>query len=504
MKKKLISILISSLVCFISLCFMVPINNIKADSNGTYIHGIANDLYLFATSSNGEYLKYVKTNVDTDWALVNYSGTVYWVGFSDNQFTLSVMHGYSEDSLSTMGTYTSGYSSVWQKQRLNNRSYIDSVGNTYNYTINNCNGVSVNGYNDVNACGFYYIYGDGAVDPAPPISPPEITYNYYTDFASNQQNIVNSLKSNRDTITWNYDPTNSNINGLDIRIELRAVPCKYYASTENALDNLSWGDISIESSYIADLGSYHWNQNGSKASFTWEEVIDKFTYYSNLPAWYNDTFNFWNFKKKYFSNYWYWCGWVYQARINTVSGDYTGEWETIYQVSSAPPDSASTVINYYVTGTGVTEPIYQTIQNINNQNNITNNQWYVNGSPFNVDDNTTSNWWEQLLQFIRDIVAEILGFLGGIFDSVINGVLELVNNLGINFLDVFTNLINNIVDLFGNIDLTGSGYTIPEEYTNNVNTFNTWTTGIFNVFITSGLGLFVFIPMIMLVVRLFL
>jgi len=85
---------------------------------------------------------------------------------------------------------------------------------------------------------------------------------------------------------------------------------------------------------------------------------------------------------------------------------------------------------------------------------------------------------------------------------VIDDIFELLHNLGIDFLGIFSQLINNVVDLFGNIDLTNSEYTIPEEYTDNINTFNSWTTGIFNVWFSSGLGLFVLVPFIMLIVRL--
>lgn len=290
--------------------------------------------------------------------------------------------------------------------------------------------------------GYYYGIEDDTVVQG------DLTFNYYTDFASNQQNNADAMKSNRDTIIWDYDATNSNIPATDLKVDIRAVPTKYYAVTEDALNSLTWSDLSIEASYASDLGSYQINWNNRKVSYTWEEVVDGFKFVSNLPSYYDDMVNFWNFNKRYSSDYWYWTGWVYQIRLNTWSGDYTGEWQTIYQISSAPPEGSSETINYYVTGNGLTEPVYQTIQNVNNQNNITNNTWYVNGNPFDVNsDDGDENWLTKILELILDAVFGTLRKLVDAITSLLIGSLEAI-------IDFFTNIWDRFLNLFDVINFS--------------------------------------------------
>lgn len=255
----------------------------------------------------------------------------------------------------------------------------------------------------------YQYYGVGPSVPAAGV----LTFNYYTDFASNQQNTINSLKSNRDTITWDYNTAGSNIDAVDLKVDIRAVPTNYHAATQEDLLSSDWSDLNVGLSYAADLGSYQLNHNGRSVSFTWESVVDSFRISGSYPDWMERVINFWEFGIFELNNSRYWSGWVYQIRLNTWSGDYTGEWQTIYQVSSAPPEGSSQVINYYVNGTGITEPIYQTIQNINNQNNVTNNTWYVDGSPYNITGTEEGGNW--LTTLIEIIVGKLSQLLSNIF-----------------------------------------------------------------------------------------
>lgn len=490
-KKISFKFLIITLAATLTISFILPFNHIYAE----YDYPVPTTITQFG---------YNKNNNDPIYFQASASGIYYSAMYtSDNWgYMLFYSSSYNNKYVSLSGAASSS------KFLTNTYTYNNS---TYNYALYkndwlmfdsdiHIDGVNVNS-NDLSDV-FCHAVGSCKLPDTPPVQPGDLTFNYYTDFASNSQTTINAMKSNRDTITWDYDFTDSNISALDLKVDIRAIPVNYYSATEQDLKTLSWNNLNMNVSLYADLGSYHINYNMRKVSYTWEEVVDKISYISNLPDIYNNLVNDWNFKIFNLNNYYYWTGWVYQIRLNTDSGDYTGEWQTIYQVSSAPPEDASTTINYYVYGNGMTEPVYQTIQNINNQNNITNNTWYVNGSPYDVDPSTGQSWWEQLIQFITNIVSEILGFLGSIFDSVITGVLEFIHDLGIDFLGLFENLISNIVDLFGNIDLTGSNFTIPEEYTDDLNTYNTWTTGVFNIFFSSGLALFVLIPLLLMIVRL--
>lgn len=520
--KKIISFL---LISAITICVM-PFNHIKADEvNYDYIINSSNDfttpVYIYNAQSHRKGRIIVLTNevnsnhqyfgVDFSNIGSNNVRVVYFKNSSTFQYLIcsNVVLQYDSSGLYTNTSYNGGsFDRSYGSTTIDNKhvewirlSHGNSQGlsDSVQYMEKSANTSTDSSI--LNKIAWSVMYG--AEEPAPPLQAGELKVNYYTDFASTQQYTIGALKSNKDTIKWEYDSTNSNISLLDLKVDIRAVPNNYYSSTETGLESLGWGDMHLDVSYAADLGSYQINNN--QVSYTWESVVNSFKTHTNLPEWFDNVINFWsNGFYKFYNNQYYAAGWVYQIRLNTWSGDYVGEWQTIYTVPSSPPEGQQTTIEYYVNGTGMTEPVYQNIQNINNQNNITNNTWYVNGSPYGINDDSGENWFTKLLEILAGLVSDIISAITGLFGDVFSGMFDLIKSLGVDLLSVFTNLITWFRDLIGSIDLTGQNYILPEEYTQNINTFSSWTNGVLSILFNSGFGLIVLVPFVLFIVGLFL
>lgn len=486
----------------ITICVM-PFNHIFADSsNATYVTVSSNECIPIFENISTHSQRMYKANVETRAICIKNTGTN-----NGYIFTVSLIAGDfdANNDNSCPASLNTHMNRVYTYE--NNNYYIGvndlSISLTAFDSLVPIVEIANTSSSTRPTYAYRYTYGDLSVDPTPSIQVGDLKVNYYTDFASTQQYTIGALKSNRDTIKWEYDSSNSNLSLLDLKVDIRAVTNNYYSSTESGLESLGWGDIHLDTSYSADLGSYQINNN--QVSYTWESVINSFKMHTNLPEWFDNVINFWsNGFYKFYNNQYYAAGWVYQIRLNTWSGDYTGEWQTIYTVPSSPPEGQQTTIEYYVNGTGMTEPVYQNIQNINNQNNITNNTWYVNGSPYGINDNSGENWFTKLLEILAGLVSDIISAITGLFGDVFSGIFDLIKSLGVDLLSVFTNLIIWFRDLIGSIDLTGQNYILPEEYTQNINTFSSWTNGVLSILFNSGFGLIVLVPFVLFIVGLFL
>lgn len=349
-----------------------------------------------------------------------------------------------------------------------------------------------NGYNTI-LTGFYYTFGNGSVSPVPPINHGDlIDVGYSTNLTNSQQSNYLQMRNNKDYITWNgYEDSNGNqINTLDYEVEIQAYATEYEAQTKTGLLGLTVTDLQ---NYGTPVTIYEGSANRGEFSILWGDVADALNGTST-------TINFWSQMAPHsYENMWYSNGWLYRIRLKTTDDSYIGDWQTIYTMASSPPVDAETVYNYYYYygGQGITDDVVDVLYNINTSNN-TSNVYYINGNQVDPSGGS-SNWLETLLKFISDMIGKILDLFGNMFDSVLDFLLNLFE--GFDPVGTFMNWWDRLKQLFNGIDLTLPSFNLPEA---DISSFSILVQKTLEIFTLNGLGFIIFIPLIVMIVRLFL
>lgn len=469
--------------CLISCLFSF---SVFAD-NQTYISVPAGENILVYTFANTPYYFFNNSENEVRVLFFHTSGNgnyYYFQAVALGQGSLNNCILNSQNSGNTLGTRQEfSVNGVLVSRLYYNREY------TGNYVRNTDIPVVADSNSNTNA--YLYTFGDYAVGADPVINYGSlIDLGYYTNFTNSQQTNYYQMRFNKDTIIWNgYEDSNGNqINTLDMEVEIQVYEIEYSGTSKSDLLSRIVEDLR---SFGSPQTIYEGSANRGEVSFTWGQISEALTGSSTIVDFYS------NLAPHSYENMWYSLGWLYRIRLKKSDDSYIGPWQTIYTVTSAPPEDSETLINYYYYygGQGITPDVINSIQNINNINNTTNN-WYVDGTQ--VDPNG-SNWLETLLKFISDLIGRILEFFTSIFDGLVDLLLGLFD--GINPKDSFLNWWSNLKDWFDSIDLTDTNFNLPNE---DISGFWVLPQRTIQLITENNLGYILFIPLLVFILRLFL
>lgn len=274
---------------------------------------------------------------------------------------------------------------------------------------------------------------------------------------------------NKDTITWDSTDTNGNFIGdSNVFVNIRAIPGYYEGPDKSAVLYQNYGNwisgvylyltqgvVNVGRMQFYDLVSQ--NAYSGKYEITWGNVVD------HLPT--GALFRNNTALGQYLDNRYYLMGWRYQINFevheqgNYENILYTSPWQDIYQVTAVDPSTSNQIIETYPDG--LSPELYNLLQTVNTLNNTVQN-WNINGIPVNMQPNQQvqpDNSWIEILvnsiaslvsdivEAIKDIVKAILGFGADLIEDLFN----LINSIGVNIIDTFTNLWNGFIDTFNNI-----------------------------------------------------
>lgn len=420
---------------------------------------------------------------------------IYYYFVSENPF-----HSYRTSISADNGIYSCTVGNTNSSNgTLRNGYYVIEI-NPYTYTISQAN--TVNWISDAPLIennthswdlGIYYTFGEGASGGGPDYGDL-VDVRFTTNFTNSQQFDYTQMRYNKDTIYWNrFEDSNGNaLNDPNLRVEIQAYMTEYEGLSKiDLLDNTILDMVNVGQPVTLYKGSAHIGEK----SFTWQQVAEAFTGQSQMLTFFQ------KLVPHVYDNSWITNGWIYRIRLTTVDESYSSEWQIVYNVTSSPPSDAETIYNYYYYygGQGIDPGVVNSIQNIQyinqDSNNVTSN-YYVNGVEIPTG---RSNWLETLLKFISDTIGKILDFLGSLFDGFIDLLLGLFD--GFDPVGSFFNWWETLKNQFNGIDLTLPEYNLPDE---DITSLSNLPKKTLDIFINNGLGFIIFVPLIILILRLFL
>lgn len=238
-----------------------------------------------------------------------------------------------------------------------------------------------------------------------------------------------------------------------------------------------------------------------KFEILWGDVVNVFSIHGEVPL-----------ISTVVDEVWYKWGWRYEIRY--VKGDlqdpeYTSDWQVIYQVTAVAPSTSDTILNTYQNG--LSPELYNLLQTVNTLNNTIQN-WNINGLPIDMQPNQQiqpdNSWIEILIKGIADVVGNIIDTLGdligailGFGSDIIESLFNMITELGVNVVNFFRDLIDSITSSDADIDLTLPEFNIGENDLDALGEFKELTNAYVNMYIQSGLGILILIPLVLFVLR---
>lgn len=452
-----------------------------ADS-ATYYEYSAGSCLILKSSSSSYYMYF---NADQDMRLVRGSyGGVYLVSDKLTHYNSKSMQSSSDSCYSTTPNTLSTYS-------YNGLTYYGyTFGAPSSATLN----IDIPYFSDITTMSraIYYTYGDGAISPVEPVVMGDLVTGFYTQFATRGNNIdsIRAMRSNKDTITWDtVDSDGNDISGILWVVDVRAVPTVYSSTSKNSLLSQSVQDIILGTDRF-DITSISASQG--QFSITWGDLVDNYLQNYGILQ---------NIFAQLNESEWIQKGWIYQVRLRSLSEDrpYEGQWQTVYNTTSSAPSDAQTIMNYYyyTNGNGLNPGVVNSIQNINTTNNTTNN-WYVDDQE--IDTDPDHSWIEKLIEALVSLVQSILDFFKGIFDGLVDLLLGLLD--GFDPVGSFMGWWSDLLNGFNGIDLTLPEFNLPE--IEGIESLSILPQKTIELFTDNGLGIVIFVPLILMILRLFL
>lgn len=195
---------------------------------------------------------------------------------------------------------------------------------------------------------------------------------------------------NIDRIVWNRAvDTNGNELPTGARVQIRAIPGKYVGNTANDVLTKSYTDFVLDHSkqliivdIIASRGVYETK---------WSEVVDHFGFfpYSWVP------------NIQYLDNEYFKMGWIYQIRLQV--DNYYSDWTNIYTATGSGASESQTITD----SDEISQQLVQDINIVNQLNNTTTTNWYINETTINNSEYTENSngkpWWAYLLEAILSL-----------------------------------------------------------------------------------------------------
>lgn len=513
MKKGMINIFCFPLIFTILISLIMPFNVVHADSNTYDVVSGCVTLNSLVRNNTVNYGRVNLSDVSSEYravSIIQYGGYASYI-INTVPFTFSSSFQTSESC------NINSHSSNAQSSTVNGVTYYYTSLTADSNSLNASNFVSYvtannkySNYNTFNSA-IYYTFGDGAVAPEPPgpvLVPGALKTGYNTEFVSNG---TTQDRFNKDIITWdNYDTNGNLLDNLNYTIELRAIPGYYTGSSKiDLLDQtiVNWirgtvVELTNGQVYLEPVEYYTlWRGSPSVKKFEilWGDVVNAFSIHGEVPL-----------VSTVVDEVWYKWGWRYEIRYlkgDLQDPDYTSDWQVIYQVTSVDPDDSDTILNTYQNG--LSPELYNLLQTVNTLNNTIQN-WNINGLPIDMQPNQEvqpdNSWIEILIKGIADVVGNIVDTLGdligailGFGSDIIESLFNMITELGVNVVNFFRDLIDSITSSDADIDLTLPEFNIGENDLNALGEFKELTNAYVNMYIQSGLGLLILIPLVLFV-----
>lgn len=241
---------------------------------------------------------------------------------------------------------------------------------------------------DSDSIAISYTYGNNAVGPEPP--GPTYGKPYDVEYSTRIAGSGLASADNIDRIVWNRAvDTNGNELPTGARVQIRAIPGKYIGNTANDVLTKTYTDFVLDHSkqliivdIIASRGVYETK---------WSEVVDHFGFfpYSWVP------------NIQYIDNEYFKMGWIYQIRLQV--DDYYSDWTNIYTATSSGASESQTITD----SDEISQQLVQDINIVNQLNNTTTTNWYINETTINNSEYTENTngkpWWAYLLEAILSL-----------------------------------------------------------------------------------------------------
>lgn len=404
MKKNIIKYIILPCVSMALVFLLFPFRVFADNPTYTVVSG---DCFLAADGyggfSNYHYFVTIRNN-SSEVRLVCLGNTsivnIYLV--SENPFQYEIHNGVSSCSVISLNNADSyrGY-------------YFSNTVSFYTERYSPVDGVYVvNASRDIDNA-LYYSFGNGAVEP----EPPAPSYGQLIDvsFGTSIAGSGDASGNNLDRIEWNtLKDSNDNDLPSGSTVSIRAVPGKYTGTNKENLLTKLYTDFVLDTANATVLDTV--SAYAGSYQTTWRNVANHFTWpFASVTSCLQG------------ESYWYKNGWIYQVRLNI--DDYHSEWMTIYNATSSGVKNSETIIN----NTSITA-ISESVNNINNINQTTNNyyvsnssdttnNYYYYGSPVNPDysGNDVSGLFpsiSEILNAIRNLPSAIGQLLHNLFDDL--------------------------------------------------------------------------------------
>lgn len=334
------------------------------------------------------------------------------------------------------------------------------------------------------------------------VVPDNVNYGslqtgFTTYFTASSQTSYITDRLNKDVITWGrYDTNNNNIySDINAKVQIRFLPCFYSAQDENTLKQQtlnSLTDIAFNMTPVtveAVMGKYE---------ITWGEVADYFTQ-NGLSNW-----DFGNLRIYHDANSQVFMklGWYYQARL-IVGQDldnprYVGPWQTLYNGTSIPPEPSDDILNNYNT---LTPELINALQELNTVNNTTNNYYTGDTIIYTGSDGEGEGFLTALIKAIQQLLSDIIKFIGDLFGSILDGLVDLILGLfdNIDIVGTFADWFTRLKEFFDNLDLTLPQFEVPDPEV--LEGFGELIPATLSIFSGSGLGFVIWVPLILIFLR---
>lgn len=482
MQKNYQKIYKTSIILVLICSFLINPFRVFADLSYTVISNSCNLLY-----NNGSDIYFMAVNNinDVRAVFITDGSTRYLYFISQNTFGLKNGTNGNCNSSASASRYRDNNGIDWYRYYIAYFPSFNNVMNIPSYEV--ISDISINDKPLETA--IYYTFGDGSIEP---VVMGNLVTGFYTQFATrgNNDDSIIAMRLNKDTITWDTtDSLGNDLSGILWVVDIRAVPVQYSSATKNNLL------LQTVSDYLLSTDTYDIttiSASQGQFSITWGDLVDN--YLENFGS-LQQLFAMFN------ESEWIQKGWIYQVRLRSLSEErpYEGQWQTVYNTTSSAPSDAQTIMNYYyyTNGNGLNPGVVNSIQNINTTNNTTNN-WYVDDQE--IDTDPDHSWIEKLIEALVSLVQSILDFFKGIFDGLVDLLLGLLD--GFDPVGSFMGWWSDLLNGFNGIDLTLPEFNLPE--IEGIESLSILPQKTIELFTDNGLGIVIFVPLILMILRLFL
>lgn len=420
MKKKIVILSLISLL-------LLPLANFNIKAEGTYINIDANnctDVGQYQRTRSGTTKTFYTTVISsapTRFLVFKYNNNFRYYLWSDKNFKYYIR---------TDESYSCNISASMNSSSYNGK-YYEYDGGISNWNSDTLSNITYENVIELDHLPNYieayeYAYGQYAEDPTTPINYGQIdNLKYYSNL------LTSNPAGNVDTIYWNgYQDTNGNdITGL--KIEIKAESGYFTAQDRPSLLQETFANWIRDNKPSVTI--YKGTTLQEKVAVEWQTVANKFKQNTETLGQF-----FWSIFAK--EGWYYQYGWRYYARLLDENEDPISEWQELIQATSYTPQATETLTD----DEPLTPDDVDTINDINNQNNTTNN-WYVNNTVIN--NNEYNNTYQQ------NIIENIYNILQGTPDGNNQQLATDTQNTVDNAIDTENDYTNQLQNQLNNLEL---------------------------------------------------